>query len=193
MPEETSEQMNGTAEGLLAFLDWAGSKGVMGRHTAISYKTSVVKVFEIDSESWRTIDIRKFDPDLQLDRFARLRGARYSPTSLRTYGNRFKAAISAYKRYLDDPANFRGPNAPAIRSTKASPKKSASGHSSASPGPIDQTRNDEGDLINYPFPLRSGVIVYLSLPRDLRKAEASRIGAFVASLAVEPIPELGAG
>ncbi len=33
-------------------------------------------------------------------------------------------------------------------------------------------------------------MVYLSLPRDLRRNEAERIAAFVASLAIDPVSEL---
>ncbi|MGH3301227.1 MAG: hypothetical protein ACRDOK_05950 [Streptosporangiaceae bacterium] len=40
--------------------------------------------------------------------------------------------------------------------------------------------------MQYPFPLRTGVMAYFSLPRDLGRTEAQRIAAFVASLAMDP-------
>ncbi len=49
------------------------------------------------------------------------------------------------------------------------------------------------DLVQYPFPLRAGVMAYLSLPRDLQRGEAQRIAAFVASLAIDPVAESEAG
>ena len=40
-------------------------------------------------------------------------------------------------------------------------------------------------LVDYPFPLRRGVRAHLHLPEDLSTDEARRLGAFVATLAVE--------
>lgn len=194
--------MKGTAEGLVAFLDWAGAKGVIGKATAISYRTAVNKVFEIDGESWGSIDINKLDADNQLSRFGRLKGNNYSPESMRTYGNRFRAALSSYKLYLADPVNFRGSTSQTAKSAKTTAKKQTTGSAkTSSPAHASQVttsgtssiKNDEAELVNYPFPLRTSVMVYLSLPRDLRRSEANRISAFVSSLAVDPILELSAG
>lgn len=203
MTTDLEGQMSGTAEGLLDFLDWAESKGVIAKHTCVGYRTAVTKVFEIDADSWRTSSIKELDVDLQLERFVRLRGSKYNPESLKTYGNRFRAAVSSYLKYLEDPVNFRGvpaslPKAkkPAVKvplkKAEASPKKGQRLSETVDIG--DRApRSDESDLVQYPFPLRNGVMAYLSLPRDLRKVEASRIGAFVASLAIDTLPELGVG
>jgi hypothetical protein len=203
MSEDTNIQMTGTAEGLVAFLDWAGAKGVIGKATSISYRTAVNKVFEIDGESWRSIDVNTLDADNQLSRFSRLKGNNYSPKSMRVYGNRFRAALSSYKSYLNDPVNFRGSATQTAKSVTTSTKKQAHGSTNAkssvqgsqstSTENSSSVKTDEAELVNYPFPLRSSVMVYLSLPRDLRRSEATRIGAFVSSLAVDPILELGSG
>jgi len=39
-------------------------------------------------------------------------------------------------------------------------------------------------MIDYPFPLRDGLLVRLVLPRDLTAAEAKRLVAFVNALAI---------
>ena len=44
---------------------------------------------------------------------------------------------------------------------------------------------DQIGLERYPFPLRPDLMVYLSLPRDLRRGEAQRLGAYLMSLAVD--------
>ncbi len=40
-------------------------------------------------------------------------------------------------------------------------------------------------LINYPFPIRSGIRARLMLPDDLTTAEAERVSAFIRALAIE--------
>jgi hypothetical protein len=203
MNEKVVDQMSGTADGLVAFLDWAGLKGVMSRATTTAYKTAVSKVFEIDDDAWHKIVVKGLDVELQLERFARLRGSKYSPESLRTYCNRFRAAVSSYIRYLDDPANFRSGSSVAGKAKRTQTKRSNSIDAAQNGVRIKGSQHEatstpaskaiESDLVQYPFPLRNGVMAYLMLPKDLRKAEATRIAAFVASLAIDPTLELSAG
>ena len=203
MNDEMNKQMSGTAEGLVEFLEWASRKGELGKNTVIAYKTAVNKIFEIDGETWRSTNIIdvNFEIDRQIDRFIRLRANEYSAKSLRTYSNRFKAAVSTYKRYLLDPSNFRAgasglPRAKSQEASKPPLKRPISRtklQSSVGEPSVPTPSVEQSDLVNYPFPLRGGLMVYLSLPRDLRKSEAARIGAFVTCLAVDPVPELGSG
>jgi hypothetical protein len=182
-------QMSGTAEGLVMFLDWASRTGEIAPNTAASYKSAVTKVMEID-EAWGASKIKEVDVARQLDRFSRLRGSRYNATSLRTYGNRFSAAISHYLKYLENPSGFRAGQTKGAR-FKGSEKPSAGPKDSVQVGPTRNTSRgftntqEPGDLVQYPFPLRLGVMAYLSLPRDLKWSEAQRVAAFVASLAID--------
>jgi hypothetical protein len=191
--------MSGTATGLIAFLDWAARTGELSPNTVAAYKTAVTQVLEIDGEAWGNTRVRELDLDRQLDRFARLRASRYSAASLRTYGNRVRAAITHYLKYLEAPTAFRTGQPKVARTTTSG--KPRTGEPAAavtggkSNGRASSTPSAEltapGDLVQYPFPLRSGLMAYLSLPRDLRRSEAQRIAAFVASLAVDPVTELG--
>jgi hypothetical protein len=201
MTAEPETQMSGTADGLIAFLEWASRTGELSPNTAASYKTAVTQVLEIDGEAWTNTKILDLDIERQLDRFARLRASRYSATSLRTYRNRFKAATSHYVKYLEDPATFRT-GQPKVTRPKSSDRQQAESDSTAkSRKQAPQSRvtptvvaaGESSDLVQYPFPLRTGIMAYLSLPRDLRRTEAQRIGAFVASLAIDPMPELSPG
>ena len=199
MTDELEPQMSGTAAGLMTFLDWASRTGELSPNTTASYKTAVTQVFEIDGEAWGSTAIRELDIDRQLDRFARLRASKYNTTSLRTYGNRFRAAIANYIKYLEDPTAFRA-GGPRGTRTKGTDKPVKNAGKTARTNRDLETRSAQGmatgpnsDLVQYPFPLRSGVMVYLSLPRDLGRGEAQRIAAFVASLAIDPVPELGTG
>jgi hypothetical protein len=194
MTDQRDPQMSGTAEGLIAFLDWAARTGELSSNTAASYKTAITQVLEIDGEAWSSTNIHELDVDRQLDRFARLRASRYNATSLRTYGNRFRAAVKNYLKYLEDPTNFRTNQPPAPRTKSpekmpgTAPAKPRDRATTGAPVPAAPSKGEPTDLIQYPFPLRSGVMVYLSLPRDLRRDECQRISAFVASLAIDPPP-----
>lgn len=90
-------------------------------------------------------------------------GSRYNPTSLRTYGNRFSAAISHYLRYLEDPPGFRAGQTKNARS-KGSEKSSPGSKDAAQAVPQRQnprafsSTQEPGDLVQYPFPLRLGVM-----------------------------------
>ena len=202
MSIENELQMSGTAAGLVAFLDWTSRTGELSSNTATSYKTAVTKVFEIDGESWPSIRVADVKIDNQLDRFARLRASRYNSASLQSYGTRFRASIDHYKRYLENPVDFKTsqPVTGKIKpQDKASGKKPRARIRTGEPGRKDgtitsvSTPTQVSDLVQYPFPLRNGVMAYLSLPRDLGSAEARRIASFVASLAIDPILELPQG
>ncbi len=189
MDDEVQDlQMSGTGEGLVKFLDWASRTGEIAPNTAASYKSAVTKVMEID-DTWRSSRIKELDVARQLDRFTRLKGSRYNATSLRTYGNRFSAAISHYLRYLENPSGFRGQTKSAR--SKGSEKSSPGSKDAAQVVPPKQnprgfsSTQEPGDLVQYPFPLRLGVMAYLSLPRDMKRSEAQRVAAFVASLAID--------
>src|SRR5215470_6522521 len=191
---EPDRQMSGTADGLIAFLDWAARTGELSANTAAGYKTAVTRVLEIDGEAWADTSIRELDVVRQMDRFARLRASRYNPTSLRTYGNRLSAAVTQYLKYLDDPTAFRAAHRSTLRAKNSDKGRTAHSITQDGSGPasglgIASTgvgRAASGDLVQYPFPLRAGVMAYFSLPRDLSRTEAQRIAAFVASLAIDP-------
>jgi hypothetical protein len=192
--EEFDRQMSGTAEGLIAFLDWAARTGELSANTAAAYKTAVTRVLEIDGEAWADTNVRELDVSRQMDRFARLRASRYNPASLRSYGNRLSAAVTHYLKYLDDPSTFRAAHPSAPRGKGSDKAKAARRTVPDSPGPVSggdmaptgASRAASGDLVQYPFPLRAGVMAYFSLPRDLSRTEAQRIAAFIASLAIDP-------
>jgi hypothetical protein len=199
MAENTEVQMNGTAAGLMEFLDWTARTGLFSSNTAASYRTAVTKVLEIDGETWTDIVISELDIEQQIERFTRLRASRYNPKSIGTYGNRFRAAIEHYQRYLDEPKNFRGGQVrlPKAKATEGggdekgrpSNKSSARGKTKTHTG----KNVDQEELIEYPFPLSDGTLAKVLLPRVFRRDDATRFAQFVSSLAVDPILQLHAG
>jgi hypothetical protein len=100
-------------------------------------------------------------------------------------------------KYLDDPAAFRAAHPSSARAKMPDKAKSGRGVTPGGRGPANHggtaaagaRRPASSDLVQYPFPLRAGVMAYFSLPRDLRRSEAQRIAAFVASLAIDSAAE----
>ena len=199
MAENTEVQMSGTAGGLVEFLDWTARTGLFASNTAASYRTAVTKVLEIDGETWPSIVVLELDVEKQIERFTRLRASRYNPQSIGTYGNRFRAAIEHYRRYLDDPKSFRGGQVKLVpgkaREVGGEEKGKASGKASARNKGKSQgdKKVDQKELIEYPFPLSDGTLAKVWLPRVFRRDDATRFAQFVSSLAVDPLLELPAG
>lgn len=184
-----------TGGGLVEFLDAAIAKGWLNISTAKALKSTATKVLEIEP-GWETIDLRSVETDALFQRFQNLRRNDYGDASLRVYRTRFAQAVKMYVARLDGDANWQayGPSPKgggSIKSTGAGPAKrnKPAGKPGSAPAtnPLPEAvhRVESPALIRYPFPLRDDVDAVLSLPRDLTKAEAIRLGAFLQSLARE--------
>jgi hypothetical protein len=183
---------SGTAKGLLEFLDYARVKGMLARKTSESYKSASSLVLAIDGAGWENIEVRGLDLDQQLDRYIRLRGAKASPQTLGTYGQRVRSAIELYRDFLDNPTGFRGPSArPRPGSTAV--RRSPATETGQQAAPHASTRvissAEPSDLVTYPFPLRTGGMAYLQLPRELTHSDVRRLCSFLESLAIDVVSE----
>lgn len=188
--------VEGTAGAVLAFLDYTVAKGHVKRATAKAMQVAVREVLAAaEGEGWERRSVRDLDVDDVLRRFQTLRAMKYKPESLHTYSQRFASAIRMYQEFSADPRSWR----PTVRTRTV--------RSRPRPTPVDSERVSisEADvrevtaeepvmteivhgrpaLIPYPFPLRDGVLVSLHLPADLTRREASRLVAFIQSLAVD--------
>jgi hypothetical protein len=191
--EGTSSALyDGRAKGLVEFLEYVRAKGILAGQTAEAYKSACTRVLAIDGADWATTDVRILDVERQVERYIRLRGASASPTSLATYRQRVKAAINLYRTFLDNPTAFRGPtprrpggtarSRPKERETKVAPAAPTSEPAPRQVGEPDAASS----LVTYPFPMRSGAMIYLQLPRNLPRSEVKRLCAFLESLAIDP-------
>ena len=179
---------DGTGSGLVSFIDYMGSKGLMNTSTAAAYRAAASKVLKIDGEDWQSIDVRRLDVHEQLARFERLSGANYTPDSLATYKARFARAVEMYLSYLESPSSFKPP----VRSRRAQPKPTPNDK------PIAKNQGEERiaapviphghELIEYPFPLTTGDTAYLRLPRNFPTSDVDRLASFIRSLAIDPDP-----
>jgi len=182
---------DGTAEGLIAFLNWMTAKGLVKTTTGNSYKSAVIKVFEIDGDGWEAIDVRGLDVAEQLLRFENTSGHNYTPSSLTTYRSRFERALEQYLAYLESPSSFK----PSVSSRRRTRQQDDDDPSESSAGPADAGAQVEAprpperssaDLIEHTFPLRSGETAYFRLPREFSSSEVERMGGFLRALAFDP-------
>ena len=183
--------MDATGKGLIEFLNFAAGRGLMNVNTAGGLRAACSDVLNaVQGEGWEDLDLRTVDFDDFATRFERLRTGKLKPDSIVVYKSRFRNAVLMYFAYLEDPSGWRyKPERRASARTKvtaprfaeADPKTTASERPAAeasSGGPRAST-------IDYPFPLRPGLVVTLRLPVDLTKAESKRLAGFIDSLAVD--------
>jgi hypothetical protein len=199
-PEETSSALyDGQAKGLLEFLDYVKAKGMLAGRTADAYKSACFRVLAIDREDWTTTDVRSLDIEHQMDRYIRLQGASAKPASLKTYRQRLRAAIGLYRGFLANPTGFRGPTtkrrprASAERATNKTLDGQSKAASDRDHGSPRATTEVAPSLVTYPFPLRSGMMGYLQLPRNLAASDVRRLCTFLESLAIDEFSEENAG
>jgi hypothetical protein len=194
--ETTNEIMSGTGNGLIAFLDWAARAGELSRTTANGYKTAVTQLLGID-EQWGTLDVTTLDMERQAERFGRVRAGDHKVDTLQVYVSRAKTAVRLYLNYINNPSSFRAGGRGRTKSpstTKTKGSQSAKPVQNHAAGPESNARHtgtaaDPASLERYPFPLRQDLMVYLSLPRDLSRSEAHRLGAYLTSLAMDDEPK----
>lgn len=106
---------------------------------------------------------------------------------------RWQPAVKRYLGLLGDPADVHTPDTESFQTDPfqtdpdgidtQNPAADNNGSGKVQPAPAP---NGDGDLITYPFPLRSGTLVYLQLPMRLPRSEATRLGAFLEAIAIDP-------
>jgi hypothetical protein len=179
----------GTGQGLVDFLTYVQDKGLLNKNTAGALRAAARELLSIEHEDIAKIDIRELDVEQLAQRFANLRAGKFAPQSLETYQSRFRKSVSMYLRFLDNPAGWR----PDVRTRPpAAPDRTRGRSNGAPPGPTLPPPASSG-MIQYPFPIREGVIASLTLPTDLRRAEARRLASFLESLAVDDQKALPSG
>jgi hypothetical protein len=195
---DVPEASDGTGAGLLAFLDWAGTRGEMAPATAKNIAVAAGKVLAVEPDP-DTVDVMRLDPEDIFGRFQTLNRLGYSTDSLSTYRSRFFKGIAMYRAWLDKrpdwkSATLRPPTkAVAVRSAtngKPTPKARTKRSAEAGPRPpLEPTEQpsppSSSAMVPYDLPLRPGLRVRLVLPEMLTQADAKRITAFVTSLAFD--------
>lgn len=175
-------------ESLVKFLDYEAEKGLVNRNTIASRKGAASKMLGILSDEERA-DLRGLDLEDVSKKFANLEGSRYTSDSLQVYRSRVGKALDEFLRYKENPAGFRV--AQSSRAGKArAPKRDegAPGRRGLSEKADVQTMAGQTNAaasasIDFPIPLRPGVIVTIrNLPVDLTEREAQKIAGVITAL-----------
>lgn len=200
-----AEATDGTAEGLHAFLDWAGDKGEMNAATARALKSSTGKVLEVSDDGLAT-QVASIDVEGLLSRWETKNKTKYTVDSLATYKARFRQAVGMYKAWLANEPDWKGAGRSTSATVSGTPRqRRQNGGSKRVPqaSQSSSTADPTSELVPYPagprlvtydLPLRPDLLVRLNLPVDLTTDDASRIATFVSSLAFgsgTPRPEGG--
>jgi hypothetical protein len=187
-----------TGAGLMEFLDAAIDKGWFNLNSAKALKSACQKIFEVE-QGWENLDLRSLDIEALLDRWQNLRRNGYNDGSMRTYRTRFSQAVKMHLARLGDDPDWKN-YGPATRSVAAGAAPRPNGTvkrgiaaataSSAtdSPGPPAPHPTTRPALMDFPYPLRDDLDVFLRLPRDLGAAEAERLCKYIRSLARDDLP-----
>jgi hypothetical protein len=173
--------MEASAKAFVEHWEWAAKKGLMNKNTASGLRAACSQVLGV-LDDWETVDIRNIDVEDLLTRFQNLRKKQFKPQVLETYKRRFRQAISSYSAYLEDPGAWK----PTTRKRLTQPAGNSRDTIASHEGPRDPAQEPPpAGLVEYPFPLREGQDVRLSLPRNLKRAEVKRLAAFMTTLTVD--------
>ena len=188
-----------TVEGLLAFWDYLKEKHFLGTDTVGSWKTAITKVFEgVDGEDYLAVDLASVDMEAHLRRFQVAEGRKYNPDTITIYGRRIRNAIDAQQHYIETgqvPTFKTGGTKSQNGGTKSQNGGTASKakRSTGTKAVATEPNPPSGDLIEFPFPLRTGQMARFHLPaQGLHPKDVDRASAFLRSLQFEEqkqIPE----
>ena len=146
---------DGTAAGLLLFLDRQMLDRSIDMSTGRAYRTAVRRILGSSGTALERIDVRSLDVDEAWRHFRTSEAAlTVGPASLPSYRARLHKSVVRYRNWLDHDGD---PKAARVAGDR---------------------------LIDYPFPVRDGVQASLRLPARLSDSEAARLAAFVQALAL---------
>lgn len=179
-----------SVDGLMEFCEYLADKGLATRRTMENWRGAARTVFAAveGGEDFGATDLADLDLDSYLTRFETLTRGKYKPDSLTAYGSRVRNAVDAYFEYIEsgETPKLRKPNRQAAVKTPAPPSRGTD--------PVSPAANHApmGELIKFPFPLQSGEMATLQLPRRLQKEDADRLSAFLRTLQTEEQPQIPA-
>lgn len=197
----TTDMNSRTVDGLLGYCDWLKEKHYLGPSAVEGWKTAIKKVFEmVEGEGYGSFDLSNFDFDGYMRRFQLAAGSAYKHETVGVYGRRIRNAIDAHEHYLTHgrPPAFRGSATRSKQAADAATKKAAakagkSSKTAGTPPKSDDTRGRSGaEFFDLIYPLASGPMVEMRLPKRMSKTDVDRLSAVLRTLQSEEqaqIPE----
>jgi len=176
--------METSARALIDHWSWAAQKGLMNRNTAGGLRSACSRVLEALGEDWEQMNVAELDVEETLVRFQNLKKKDFRPQVLEEYKQRFRKAIRSYLDYLANPGSWKPTAQEKPTASQRNGRDRKSSAPLAQPLPSQPSPRHGSDEIEYPFPLRSGVMARLILPKDLSRDDVSRLSAFMGMLVV---------
>lgn len=162
-------------DALYRFLRHAMEAELIGRNTALSLASSCRSVFAVLDDQERT-DIPAIDLDDVCRRYENTLPDTVSPVTTQTYQRRARQTVADFRRFLDDPANWRPAyprHYPHTRSTRTTAPAATTPVAQA-PAETDQQ-----------FPVRRDTTIRITgIPIDITQAEMTRMTDFLSSLVI---------
>ena len=198
--DQQAKAGSGTGAGLLAFITYLIEKNEMVAATASALRTGCAKVLSIEDDP-ADVDLRTADVDDIVRRFRNRWRSEIKEKSLDQYDQRFRQAVTMYRKWLDNDPDWRPKHRPAS-GPSASPKKSedtatighrGSGKPSSDKGSVVHEAPTPPGMVTYPIVIRPGVKGTIMLPENLTKKEAQRVATFVNALALDEVLAIAAG
>jgi hypothetical protein len=172
------------ASDLLSFLDWAREKNEIKANTVNGIKAACKAVLEAEGQL-DAVEIRGIDLNAVFRRFQNSPAGRgLKPTSLRAYRQRVAQAIDMFLPWVDDRAGWKplvSSREKAEPNGKPKPKVKPVRHDTHVPGGLPPAAEAKG-LVDYPFPLKPGVMVHMYLPAEISPADVKRLNAYLSTL-----------
>lgn len=185
-----------SAGAVVAFCDWLVAKNMVKEDTVANWRRGFVRVMEdVEGEGWEHSDIGQLDHEQMYVRFEKAAGTKYKPGTLAAYKKRFALAIAEYERWQENRSGYQ-PSTQTRQRRRAKDQNVAIEPASTEQAvqqPAQPAAAPSADMLEYPFPVRQGVVAKFLLPTDLRPEEAERISAFIASVAVSTPAALPSG
>jgi hypothetical protein len=169
------------------FLQYLGSKGMVTPAVAASRRAAVGKLFGVLHKD-ETGDVFALDFEEVGNRFADLHKQEYKPGSMQAYISRARSSIEDFRRYLDDPVNFKTAKADTQKTQKASKKGAPTTSKTDTTPPEGASDSNSGTQMVresvFPIPIRQNLTIKVyGLPFDLTKAEAQKIANVILAMA----------
>lgn len=108
------ESIKSSRDTLIAFLDFAGEKGLMKKATTAAYKKACNIILRILDEE-EAADLSKIDLEDVFFKHRNKAAGKIAPKTLKTYETRTRAAVSAFIEYRKDPSAWKSSIQPRTR------------------------------------------------------------------------------
>jgi hypothetical protein len=177
------------------FLDELMGRGLVNPGVAASYKVVCLEVLRaVFGPDWGRVDVTTLDVDHLLEAFQRRRGHQLPPKGVARYRTQLSEVFQLFRQFVhpevpdvppdlpspSPPDRLTGPPAAPVSPTRRGERKKV--RRMPSPPP---SRPDTSESLIYPFPLRPGLVISISLPTDLTTDESKRLARFLDALTVD--------